>query len=318
MPTHNLSAIQAPTPLATTAPAIGGGSSGPFSTGMTAGVSHSLNQLSAQAVLLGQIGGGGYGIVSGLALSASSGLNVAVGTGIALVDGLLELVSSSPYGAQVNVPPPYTLADNATNYVWLTQTGALVAATSLSPPTIARIFLGTVTTVSGGITNIDASGVVSVGGGMFRRQTADIGAPTDVPPPIHLLTTTSTGVYLWNGANHALQAQPGVSATISATQALTAIGPRTFYYKVTAADETVKLPAGTVLPPGWTVTIFNSPDSTHNVLVKDSTGASTYATVTPGQAVQATTYPGAAGATVWPTGTWTSATPTGGLSAVAG
>ena len=77
----------------------------------------------------------------------------------------------------------------------------------------------------------------------------------------------------------------------------------------------MKLPAAAALPPGWTVTIYNSPDSTHNVLVKDSTGATAYATVTPGQAVQATTYPGAAGATVWPSATWIPATPTGGLSA---
>ena len=310
---YNLTSTQVPTPLAPTAPALGGGDTGPFSTGMIAGVSHSLNQLSAQILLLGQAGGGGYGIVSGLPLTASSGLNVAVATGIALVDGLLELVGSSPYGAQVLLPPPYTLANNATNYVWLTQTGALVAATTLSPPTNARIFLGTVTTVSGAITNIDASGVVTVKGGQFSRITADIGAPTDTPPPIHLVTTTTTGAYLWNGASHALQAQAGVSATISSTQTLTPGGPRTFYYKVTAADETVKLPAASALPPGWTATIYNSPDSTHNVVVKDSTGATTYATVTPGQAVQATTYPGAAGATVWPSGTWTAASPTGGL-----
>jgi plastocyanin len=205
------------------------------------------------------------------------------------------------------------LANNATSYVWLTQTGALVAATTLSPPTNARIFLGAVTTLSGAITNIDSSGVVSVKGGRFSRITADIGAPVDSPPPISLLTTTTTGVYLWNGANHALQPQEGVSATILATQTLTAGGPRTFYYKVTAADETVNLPAASALPPGWTVTIYNSPDSTHNVVVKDSTGATTYATVTPGQAVQASTYPGTGGATVWPTGTWTAAAPTGGL-----
>ncbi|MHB8638018.1 MAG: hypothetical protein ACYC96_16285 [Fimbriimonadaceae bacterium] len=313
MPTYNLTSTQVPTPLAPTTPVLGGGTSGPFSTGMIAGVSHSLNQLSAQALLLGQVGAGGYGIVSGLALSASSGLNVAVGVGIALVDGLLELVASAPYGAQVLVPPPYTLADNATNYVWLTQTGALVAATTLSPPTNSRVFLGTVTTLSGAITNVDASGVVTVKGGRFARVTADIGPPGDTPPAIFLVTTTTTGEYLWTGPNHALQAQEGVSATIAATQTLTPSGPRTFYYKATAADETVKLPAPSALPPGWTVTVYNSPDSTHNVLVKDSAGATTYATATPGQAVQATTYPGTGGATAWPAATWTPATPVGGF-----
>ena len=308
-----LTSAQVPTPLAPTAPVLGPGNTGPFTTGMTAGVSHSLNQLSAQALLLGQIGGGGYGIVSGLALSPTSGLNVAVAPGIALVDGLLELVASAPYGAQVLVPPPYTLPNNATSYVWLTQTGALVSATTLSPPAGARIFLGTVTTLSGAVTGIDSSGVLTARGGWFTRSTGDIGPPLDAPPALNLLTATTTGLYLWSGGAHTLLSQPGLSATIAATQTLTPGGPRTFYYKVTAADETVKLPAPAALPPGWTVTLYNSPDSTHNLLVKDSTGVTAYATVTPGQMVQAATYPGTGGATVWPAAPWTPGAPTGGV-----
>lgn len=321
MATYNLTAVQTPTPLAPPTPSFGNGGSppGPFTTGQTyppPGTSSVFNQVVAGLLLMGQQGSGGYGIFTGGALSAPAGLTVAIAPGIFLIDGIVELVSGTPVGNspfyQVKLPVPYGLANNATNYVWLTNTGSLISSTSLAPPANARIFLGTVTTVAGAITNIDASGVLTIANGKFTRQTADIGMPTDVPPGMPIVTLTTTGYYTWSNNNHILQPPPALNASINSTQTLTPLSPRTFFYKVTGgADVTVKLPLSTLLPPGFVMAFYSSPDSTHNVLIKDSTGVTTFATITPGQVSGAATYPGTGGGTIWPA-TWTSGTPVGG------
>jgi hypothetical protein len=284
---------------------------------MAIGVSHSLNQLSAEATLLGQAGGGGYGIISGLGLSVVTGLNIAVAPGIALVDGFLELVSSSPYGLQVQVPPPYTLPDASTSYVWLTQTGALISSTSTSPPTNARIFLGTTVTASGAISSIDSSGVVSITGGRLQRRTADAFAPLDSPPSgMNLFTQTTFGNFVWDGLSHKALVDlgkqllsPSLTQSLTGTLTLAATSPNRLYLTASGGDQTVLLPLASTLPPGWNVTIYNV-GASHSVVVKDSTGATTYATLTAGQAVAAATYLNSSGATIFPS-TWSAGPPAG-------
>ena len=89
MPTYQLTSSAVPTPLAPTSPVLGAGTAGPFATGMVAGVSHSLNQLSAQTLLLGQIGGGGYGIVYGLGLATLGRITIK--------DGIVEQTNFHDY-----------------------------------------------------------------------------------------------------------------------------------------------------------------------------------------------------------------------------
>src|SRR5579872_1570737 len=163
-PTYSVKANAAPAMIAPPTPAIGAGSSGDFSSGMVTGVSIALNQLLAALKLVTQNGGGANCIAgavgTSLALSAGTGLNVVVAPGIAMMDRVLELVASGAVSpAQVNVPAPYTLPDNATSFVWLTNVGTLVSATSTTPPANSRIYLGQVTTSGGAITAIDFGAV---------------------------------------------------------------------------------------------------------------------------------------------------------------
>ena len=255
--TYNLASGSFPVPIAPVAPVIGGGTSGPFSTGMTVGTSHLLNQLSAIAILFGQVGGGGYGVVTGCDVSSPSGLNVAMSNGIALLDGPTEFIASGAFGSQKNVPFPYTLADNATSYLWLTDAGALVAATTLVPPTGARLFLATVTTLAGVVTGIDYSGRLSLVGALFRRTTADLWAPSDTPPAIALLTQTASGAYLWDGSSHKLLSdltrhvpKPWEKLTLAADLTLTADSPNVIAFDCGGASRNIALPDPTLCSPG--------------------------------------------------------------------
>jgi hypothetical protein len=322
MPTvYTRTAASCPTPIGPVpAVDVGNGSSGPFSTGMVQGVSQALNQVAAILALFGIVGGGAYAVMAGLGLSAGTGLNVVVANGTAMLDaGPLDLVTSDPVAPyQVVNPGPYTLADNSTNFVWLTNTGSLVSSTSTTFPTGARVFLGTVTTVSGAITQTDGSNVVTLQNGTLTRITADIGAPTDAPPAgMNLWTVTSSGVYLWASpgsglAFHAIQSQPPVSTTISATRTLTPLSSPSQILTASGGNQIVLLPDPSLLPLGWSIAIYNSGGS-NNIVIKDHTGTTTYAACTPGQAVAAATLL-ISGAVAWPA-SWTPATP-GGASPV--
>lgn len=223
-------ATNCPTPIACTAAALGAPAA-PFTTAQTyppPGTSTVFNQAAAALRIIGQSGSGGYGIISGLVLADGGGLLLSVGVGIGRVDGIIELVASGAVGTapfnQVNVPAAITLAASQTNYVWLTQTGALVSDTTKTYPAGAKIFLGTVTTSGSAITNIDNAGVITLSGGKALRITADLGAPTDSPSSTLLLfTKTAGGMYVWDGyahrylATNAMRTLFAYSATVSNT-----------------------------------------------------------------------------------------------------
>lgn len=208
-----------PLPIAPSAPALGNGSFGPWQSGMAnSGTSTRMNQWAFMAgILLGQYSGGGYGIVgSGLQVTATTGLSFTVSPGIALCDGEIEFISTSPAtGPQVMLLPSYALTiSTGTSYVWIVQapvaSGALASAsiaingTVASPPTNAKILLANVTTVAGSITDVDYSGRCYMQG-VPTRMTGDIGAPSDSPPATWFgLTITLFGTYLWNGTSHLL------------------------------------------------------------------------------------------------------------------
>lgn len=317
-------ASQVPTPIAVASPSLGQPST-PFATGSTysppAGTSLRFNQVAAAVKLLCEYGGGGYGILSGCDLSDGGGLNVAVSAGILVGDGILELTGGTPAGAapvtQVATPGVYTLADGATNYVWLTSSGALVSSTSLAYPTGAKWFLGTVTTVAGAITTIDYSGRISLSGGRFTRQTANIGAPDDSPDAsLSLVTQTTTGRYRWSGSLHEFMAPPPNKQTLSADLTLTALSALNHFLVASGANRTVLLPALSALPHGRTYWIMNY-GATNNILVKDATGATTYCTLTPGQAIGIPTLLDSSGNTAFPA-TYTPGVPTAGSTGLGG
>jgi hypothetical protein len=302
MPAYGLTAAATPTPIAPTTPTIGNGSNtsglqypyAPMYQGQSPGVSNLVNQLAKWLMTACQAGAvGSYGVVSGLALSAGSGLNVVMATGIALLDGIVEIVASGaqvPY--QANAPVPYGLPDASTSYLFLTQdptTGAvgIVYSATLAFPANAKIFLGTVVTAAGAISTIDASNVPTVIGGKVTRQTADIGAPTDAPPQMHLETLTTTGVYSWNGTAHVRQEPPPNVQALSGTLTLTPLSSRTQLLDPNGSDRIVELPALTGLVPGDIITIWNQ-GTAHNLTIQNSAGGAVGggASLTPG-----TTFP---------------------------
>lgn len=288
MATFNLKASQVPVPIAVPAPSFGQPVN-PFPTGQTyppPGTSLIFNQVAAALRILCQNSAGGYGILSGCGLFINAGLQIGVNPGILVGDGILELTTATPLGTapflQAPVPNPYTLADNALNFVWLTNTGSLVAATTLGFPATARWPLGNVTTSGGVITNIDASGVVSLVNGRFTRQTADIGQPTDTPG-YSLDTLTTTGLYSFKGSTHVFNAPPPNVQTLSSMLALTPLSPTVQFLRTNGSDQHVRLPAVASIPAGRAYSIFNS-DSAHSIIIDDSTG-SNKTTLTAGQAI---------------------------------
>ncbi|MDE2103002.1 MAG: hypothetical protein KGL39_37505 [Patescibacteria group bacterium] len=317
MPTYALTSGNFPVPVAPPAPTVGPGTSGNFGTGMTVGVSSLLNQLSAIMGGIGQYGGGGYGILSGCVLTNSSGLNVALGTGVVNLNGLVEFVASGAYGYQKNVPTPYTLADNSTNYVWLTGAGALIAGTTLSVPAGAVLFLATVTTSSGAVTAIDESGSTYWIGGLLLRITADAWAPTDSPPSgVRVYTRTASGVYFWDGLAHKLVPDltkqlpiPYNHQALTGDLTLVANSPNVQALDAGASNRNVNLPDPTLCTPGHHFTIQNI-GASNNLVVKNHSGT-TLVTLTPGQSVTTSAYY-SSGTLTWP-GSLTAGTPGGPL-----
>lgn len=149
--------------------------------------------------LLGRVGGGAFALApqegsTACELTAGSGLTLNIAAGNFLVD-------SPGHRAATTL----ALTNNVYNWVWLTASGSLVAATSAttalpSTPASARVFLGRVLTAAGAITQIDYSGRLELRGGTLYRRTADAGMPTDTPPAsCQILTRTAGGLYLWDG-----------------------------------------------------------------------------------------------------------------------
>lgn len=129
-------------------------------------------------------------------LSAGTGLHVDVAAGEVLIGGPVQIAAQS-----VVVPD-----DTATVWIWAKQDRTVIpVATSTTPPAGECCLLGSVTTASGFVTAVDASGVVYLMGGQLVRQTADAGAPADAPPSTVLLwTKTASGLHQWQGDAHNL------------------------------------------------------------------------------------------------------------------
>jgi hypothetical protein len=158
----------------------------------SAGLKQALNKILSGLVLNGMYGGNGFGLISGYAPTAGSGLTLNVASGSAFIGAPVQM------GAQT-----ITLTDNANNYVWLKADGTLTKQTTTTIPSGNVTYLGRVVTVSGSISDIDTSGVVYLIGGLRTRTTADVGKPTDSPSSQTIfLTKTLAGDYLWDGSTY--------------------------------------------------------------------------------------------------------------------
>jgi hypothetical protein len=275
-----------------------------------------MNQIAyALQILSGSVGNGGYGVITGLDISSPGALNVVVSPGIGLVDGVVELIASGvPVGLQTLVPAPLTLTDNALNFVWLTQSGGLASNTTVgTPPTNARILLANVTTSAGVVTNVDYSGRITVSGNVFQRKTGDPWAPSDIIPSSVTVqttvnaTTTSQGIYNWNGVAHVSVTPQTYFATLSADLQLTAQANGVILYLTAAStNRNVKLPDTTTIPAGWNCSIFNAGTS-HSLIVCNHAGTpisgATVDTTNCTLGVYAYTDP-ATGLVTFPGGTW--------------
>lgn len=157
-------------------------------------------------------GGGGYGIGSGLVLSAGAGLTVAVADGQALVNGMVELRNTSSTTAVVGA--------TGTAWVWLMQNGTLTVQNgTTAKPSGNCCLLGAALTNATAVTAVETAGVVYFKNGLPWRETADAGAPGDSPDSsLRLFTKTAGGTYFWDGTAHRLVAGSTTRAGTNASR----------------------------------------------------------------------------------------------------
>ena len=266
------------------------------------------NQMLAQIATTCGYGAGSYGVAHGLTLSAPvSGLQLQVAPGYAMCMGVVAMEAT---GTTIVVPDATSLV-----FIWLLQTGALTYTTTTTPPAANCVYIGNCTTSGGNITAVDFSGVPYCVGGITIRYTNDRSAPSDTPnSSISFLTVTNAATYHWNGGQYNLytsmtQGAPQYSASLTGNLTLTKLDNKMqFYVVASGANRTVLLPDPATLNSGWSCYILNAGGS-NNILVKDSTGSTTYCTLTPGQGIAPFTVP-VSGSPAFPSGPWTGGLPT--------
>jgi hypothetical protein len=191
-----------------------------FSAGDTATVPASLNRNANNLDLLATFGGGGFGILTGLALSAGSGLNVSISAGLAAGGGLIELASVYTLPVPGNHPGTTDVTDRV--WIWIQQNGTPTYTLNTTPPSVRCVLLGSVTTDGSGVTSVDTSGVLYLKGGSLWRETADPGPPGDSPSAtLTLFTKTPGGVFFWDTVSHRAVYAPMSpnKTTLSSTEA---------------------------------------------------------------------------------------------------
>lgn len=164
-----------------------------------------VNQNSVRADNIGRGGAGAYAVdwdsgpsssVPGLNITTTGALNVTVGTGQALIDGPIQNAVAQVVSGITN--------GIARIYLWLGTDGVVRPVNnSLTPPaspTAAQVFIGSVVTGGGLVTEINGSGVCYFRGPHLFRRCADTGCPSDTPPSgLALFTYCPGGLFLWTG-----------------------------------------------------------------------------------------------------------------------
>lgn len=178
-----------------------------------------LNENASRLENVGRWGGGAWGVVYGMYLTAPGGLICRVAAGQAMIDSVITL-------AQTNVSVP----DNTARvHLWLSQAGGITTvANSLIPPVGSYCYLGSCVTAAGAVTSVDTSGVLYLRGGVPLRYTADTTLPTDSPSASIVFVSVGIGVaWLWDGVSYRPLGNGGVLPVASGgTGATTAAAAR--------------------------------------------------------------------------------------------
>jgi hypothetical protein len=134
---------------------------------------------------------GVFAIVSGFDLTFE-GIRVDIAHGTCLMLGLLEFSGGSD-----------VLADNATNWVWLSTNGTLWTGLKGTMPEPSGLFLGEVETKDGEVVRVSREDVFFMGGGLPYRALPDGFEPTDAPTcsGVHLVRTTGA-TWMWDGDSY--------------------------------------------------------------------------------------------------------------------
>ncbi|MBX7132623.1 MAG: hypothetical protein K1X67_08120 [Fimbriimonadaceae bacterium] len=156
------------------------------------------NQNAAMLDLATRSGSGGYGLVYGGVISDGGGLNASVTGAVALIDGV---VAKKTF-ALLSLP-----ASQPRVWIWFKQDKTLQYTLTTTKPTAKCVLLGSLATDGSGVIagSIDTSGVVYFASGVFFRETADLGQPSDSPDStVRVMTKTSGGLFFWDGGQWAL------------------------------------------------------------------------------------------------------------------
>lgn len=146
-----------------------------------------------------------FAVISGLAISAGSGLSLNVATGYALIDGVVEV------SAQAYVVP----ASQSRIWMWVRQNGTVVHTLTSTPPSSKSLYIGSVVTSGSAITSVDAvDGVQCLKGGVVFRSTSDVEIPNASGPSGQILVCrTLGGTFLWDGAAWCVLKKTGIVHT---------------------------------------------------------------------------------------------------------
>jgi hypothetical protein len=146
-----------------------------------------------------------FAVISGLAISAGTGLSLNVATGYALIDGVLEVA------AQAYVVP----ASQARVWIWVKQDKTVVHTLTATAPSAKSLYIGSVVTSGSAITSVDSvDGVQCLKGGIVYRATSDTGIPDASGPSGQVMVAkTLGGTFLWNGAAWCVLQKTGIVYT---------------------------------------------------------------------------------------------------------
>jgi hypothetical protein len=203
---YTLTAVNCPTPPTFTGaydPTNGPLTSKSYVQGMLpSAVRPNLNENAGRQDLLGRYAGGAYAVVTGLDLSAGSGLTLNIAAGHAVIDGPVIYPGGS-----------VSLTDAGRNWLWISRAGAItVVFNSLVPPAGAYALLGSALTSAGSISSVDQSGVLYLRGSTATRRTADTVQPTDTPPAsLQFFHRGASKLWWWDGSAY-WQVSPATNA----------------------------------------------------------------------------------------------------------
>ncbi len=137
-------------------------------------------------------------------VAPGSGLLLTVKKGQALIGTVKQLSADTTLAVPDNT---------ARVWIWLQQTGALLALTTLTPPGTLSCLLGSCVTSGGNITSVDTSGVLLMRGGLLVRYTGEPGIPTDVPPTsVKFRAVNGFCSFDWEGVAYRQIYPPSVTA----------------------------------------------------------------------------------------------------------